>query len=169
MTEEQADSQPRTTIELLDRISRKRAALEQMAATLNDDALVATTGGWSAKDLLAHISAWERRLLAEMRGDEAAARFGLDETTHGSADTDTINAFIYSRHRDDSPSEVRAEFRASGEAVRSAIARLSDTDLAQDVRPEDPLVGSLVDLIAWDTFKHYPQHASTVAELTTDS
>jgi uncharacterized damage-inducible protein DinB len=160
-----ADDQPRTVRELVERISREREALEEAVAKLQDEAFVATSGGWSARDHLAHVSAWERRLLGEMQGDASAARLGLDEAAIAAADTDTVNATIHARHKDDSPEQVRAEFRASGEALLSAISGLSDADLVQPVRPEDPNVETLVDLISWDTYRHYPEHTSAILAL----
>ena len=156
------NDRPRTVTELLERITRERGALEQAVAGISDDALVATSGGWSAKDHLAHVAAWERRLVGEVQGDRAAAHFGLDEATFGTANTDNLNAMLHARHRDDPPATVRAEFRASGEALRAAFAELSDADLMQPVRPDDPNVETLVDLISWDTYKHYPEHVAAI-------
>jgi len=166
MTEEQttetAGSQPRTVPELLERIDRDRAPLEQAVANMSDDDLLAMAGDWSVKDHLAHVAAWERRLLAEMRGDHAAERFGLDEVTSASAETDDLNALLLARHQDDSPTTVRAEFRAAGEAVRAAFAQLTDANLTRPVRPDDPAVDTLVDLISWDTYRHYPEHTAAI-------
>jgi uncharacterized damage-inducible protein DinB len=157
-----ADDRPRTVAELFARISRERGALEQAVAGVSDDALAATSGGWSAKDHLAHVAAWERRLVGEVRGDRAAERFGLDEATFDASTTDALNAMLHERHRNDPPAAVRAEFRASGEALRAAFAELSDADLMRPVRPDDPAVEALVDLIAWDTYKHYPEHTAAI-------
>jgi hypothetical protein len=147
---------------LVELLARERGALEQAVAGMGDDALAATAGGWSAKDHLAHVAAWERRLVGEVRGDRAAARFGLDAAAFGAADTDALNALLHARHRDDPPAVVRAEFRAAGEALRAAVAGLRDADLLRPGRPDDPAVETLVDLIAWDTFKHYPEHAAAI-------
>lgn len=159
-----ADRQPRTVTELLDRINRARGPLEQAAADMDDDTLVATDGGWSAKDHLAHVAAWERRLVGEILGDDTVTRFGLDEATLDAANTDAINAMLSARHQHASLSEVRAEFRASGESLRSVLAGLTDADLMQTVRPDDPAVDTLVDLISWDTYKHYPDHVAAITD-----
>lgn len=157
---------PQTVAELLERIDQERGPLEQAATDLDDDALMATDGGWSAKDHLAHVAAWERRLVGELLGDPAAARLGIDEATFDAADTDTINSVLSARYQDHSPAMIRDEFQASGEALRSVIAGLSDTDLTRSVRPNDPAVDTLVELIAWDTFKHYPEHVAAIGTQT---
>lgn len=166
MTDEQtigvADDLPQTVVELLERITRERGALEQAVSGMSDDALVATSGGWSAKIHLAHIAAWERRVVGELQGDRAAARFGLDEATYEAANTDALNDILHTRYQDDPPATIRAEFQAAGEALRAAIAGLSDADLMQPANPDDPEVEMLVEAIAWDTFKHYPEHVAAI-------
>jgi hypothetical protein len=162
-----ADTWPGTVAELMERISRERKPLEQAAAGLSDDDLVATSGGWSVKDHLAHVAEWERRLLGEVQGDLVAAHFGTTngDILEGTVSADVLNAAIHARHRDDSPASVREEFRASGEALRAAFAGLSDADLQQPVRPDDPNVETLVELIGWDTFRHYPDHVAAITDL----
>lgn len=169
MTTEQPDdaieAQPRTVRELLARIDRTRGPLERMVAELSDDELMAHSGSWedwTPRDHLAHVAEWERRLLGEMQGDHDAANFGLDDAAIAAASTDTLNAGIYERHKNDAPETVREDFTATGDQVRTVFSALSDADLMHPVRPEDPLVDTLVDLIGWDTFKHYPHHIAAI-------
>jgi hypothetical protein len=156
-----ADDRPRTVTDLLGLIARTRGALEAAVGDMSEETFTSRSEGWSAKDHIAHVAAWERRLLAEMQGDERGARFGVDEAAFDGS-TDDLNALIYERHRDESAATVREEFRASGEAVHAAFAALSDADLMRPVRQEDPGVETLIDLIAWDTFKHYPEHVASI-------
>jgi uncharacterized damage-inducible protein DinB len=156
------DDRPRTVIALLERIAHERRPLEHAATQMDDDVFADDSHGWSVKDHLAHVAAWERRLLGEIRGDRTAERFGLDE--EASADTDTINAMIYTRHRDDLPDDVRAEFFASGESLRTTFTSMDDAELRTPVRPEDPKVETLVDLISWDTYRHYPVHVKAIID-----
>jgi hypothetical protein len=154
--------QPRTVAELLALIAKERGPLERLAESMPDERFVARTGGWSPKDHLAHVAAWERRLLGEMQGDDAAERFGMSVAEISTMDTDKLNAMIVERHWNDAPGAVREEFHAAGEAVRQVLSTLSDDDLARPVRPDDPEVESLLDLISWDTYKHYPEHVASI-------
>jgi hypothetical protein len=36
--------------------------------------------------------------------------------------------------------------------------------LARPVRPDDLEVETLLDLISWDTYKHYPEHVASIGE-----
>ena len=157
-----ANDRPRTVVALLDRIARERRPLEHAARQMDDEAFADDARGWSVKDHLAHVAAWEQRLLGEIRGDHAVARFGLDEGA--TANTDTINAMIYTRHRHDLPDDVRSAFFASGEELRTTFASMDDAELSRPVRPEDPKVDTLVDLISWDTYRHYPVHAQAIID-----
>ena len=52
---------PTSKAELLGRIRREHAALEQTIARLSDDQMLAAAEhDWTVKDLLAHITAWEQ-------------------------------------------------------------------------------------------------------------
>jgi hypothetical protein len=130
--------------------------VERVVSSMSDDAFVATAEGWSAKDRLAHVAAWERRLLGDIQGDRVAERFGLDETAYEAMNTDAFNVMLHARHRDNPSAAMRAEVRASGEALR-------DTDLLQPVHPDDPDGEALIDAIAGDTFTHYPEHSAAIA------
>lgn len=164
MTEEQTidvtDDRPQTIAELLKRIELERGALEQLVSSLSDEDLIAASDGWTAKIHVAHVAAWERRVIGELKGDRAAARFGLNELDYEAANTDDFNAILLARFRDDPPATSRAEFFAAGEALRAAIAELSDVDLFQLSPDEDETV---LDMISWDTYKHYPEHLAAIA------
>ncbi|CAN5554198.1 hypothetical protein BH09CHL1_BH09CHL1_02880 [soil metagenome] len=156
------NDRPQTIVELIERIERERGALEQLVAGMSDDDLIATSDGWTAKVHLAHVAAWERRLIGELQGDLNAARFGLDETDYEDANTDGLNAMLLARFQVDSPAAARAEFLAAGEALRAAIADLNDADLSLP-RPDDDEGETVLDMISWDTYKHYPEHVAAIA------
>src|SRR6185295_1438700 len=99
---------PKDKAELLDRIRREYAALEQTIGELREEQLIAAAAdGWSTKDNLAHIAAWQGILrLFHIGGRpfrEAALGIAADYLTD---DIDTINNGFYQRDRDLSLSEV---------------------------------------------------------------
>ncbi|MBU2611772.1 MAG: ClbS/DfsB family four-helix bundle protein, partial [Chloroflexi bacterium] len=55
-----------TKPELLQRIRDERRALEETLARLTPDQMLqpGASGGWTVKDVLAHISAWKRRMIS---------------------------------------------------------------------------------------------------------
>jgi uncharacterized protein (TIGR03083 family) len=158
---------PHDTAELMARIDREWAALERTLAPLSESEMTTPgPGGWSAKDLLAHISAWERVLLVcDLQGGSFAEAAGMDEATsaateHMSAETG-INDYFHQRDKDLPLAEVLTSFRETHRQVVAALAQLGDADLQRAHDPDDP-TSRLVDSIVGDTYAHYRQHRATI-------
>jgi hypothetical protein len=162
---------PADKAELMARIDREWAALEQTIAPLSQAQMTTSgTGGWSAKDLLAHISAWEHVLLVvDLQGGTFAAAAGMDEATsaateHMTAETG-LNDYFYERDKALPLSEVLANLRATHQQVLAALEPLDDADLRRAHDPDDP-EARLVDSIVGDTYAHYRQHRATIEEMS---
>jgi uncharacterized protein (TIGR03083 family) len=158
---------PQDQAELRARIDHEWAALERTLAPLSESQMAAPgPGGWSAKDLLAHISAWERVLLVcHLQGGSFAEAAGMDEATsaateHMTAETG-INNYFYQRDKDLPLAEVLANFRATHRQVVAALEQLGDADLQRAHDPDDPTT-RLVDSIVGDTYGRYRQHRATI-------
>ena len=92
--------------------------------------------GWTGRDVLAHLGAWEdhvtmERLLAEARGTAHAERI----------DQDARNASVIARHRD----ATHGELIAALERARDAVADFLASDEAREfgVRRVDSVLGPL--------------------------
>ncbi len=142
--------------ELTKRIRADRARLDALVGGLDDARMLepALEQGWSVKDVLAHISAWERLCTNWL---EAAAR---DETPERGEvrDVDAFNAATFAANRERPLGDVRAESRASYEAIVAAIEATSDAELASDARFGWP---------AWqmasaNTDDHYREHIAQI-------
>ncbi len=144
--------------------SRKTEILEQIRTTRQqfEDVLVrveparmtepGVNGEWSVKDVLAHIAWWEQHLLRRLRtGNDDLSVEGED----GRVTTDRANAEVYALNRERPLVEVRAEYDASYREVLAAIESLSDDELVSD---------EVYDAIAWDTFRHYPEHTAMLGK-----
>jgi hypothetical protein len=158
---------PRDKAELMTRIDREWAALERTIALLDEGQMTAPgDGGWSVKDLLAHISAWERVLLvADLQGGTFAEAAGMDEATsaateHMTAETG-LNDYFYQRDKLLSIPQVLANLRATHQQVIAALEQLDDADL-QRAHDPDASESHLVDSIIGDTYSHYRQHRATI-------
>jgi hypothetical protein len=149
------------------RIDREWAALERRIALLSEAEMTTPgDGGWSVKDLLAHISAWERVLLINhLQGGTFAEAAGMDEDTAAATEQMTaetgLNDYFYQRDKELSLSEVLAHLRATHQQVVAALEQLDDADLQRAHDPDDP-ESHLVDSIVGDTYDHYLQHRTTI-------
>lgn len=113
---------------LIDGILAARAAERDVLAAL-DPAMrdaPAPDGGWSPKDVQAHLSAWKRRTVARLR----ALRDGTDEPTE--VETDATNAIFHAERAGWSWSQVAADADATTDDLIAEIEAAADETLALD-------------------------------------
>jgi hypothetical protein len=167
-------SGPRDKAQLLERIQQAWTALEQTIGRLSDEQMTApeADGGWSVKDHLAHITAWEQYLLAVLEGRPLHEVMGLDEARYRAIDTDGLNVVIFERDKDRPLPEVLATFRQSHEQVLAALARLTDPDLFKPFAHYQPgypdRAFPVINSIIFNTYDHYQEHRAMIQALTGD-
>ena len=89
-------------------------------------------GGWSIKDIVAHITGWRRRTVLRFR---AALDPTVDMTPlwpaglHADDDVDKINDWIYKTNRDRPLADVLNDSREVFQQLVAAIDALSDEQL----------------------------------------
>jgi hypothetical protein len=161
---------PKDKAELIDRIQREYAALERTIGALDEQQMTAKPeSGWSVKDNLAHIAAWQGILrLFHIGGrpfQEAAPGITADYLKD---DVDTINNDFYRRDRDRPLHEVLESFRRSHQQMQALIEGMSEAELFRSYTPpgrDSSSTGQLVDWIASDTYEHYIEHGTTIRAL----
>ncbi len=143
--------------ELLTALHRDWAALQALLASLDEAQMLAPEldDGWSVKDVLAHIAAWEARCASWL---DSVAR-GVTPERPEVKDVDGSNARDYAAAKGTPLATVRAQSRdAHAAMVRSAEA-LSEADLADDSRfgwPASQMASSNSD-------EHYREHIEQIA------
>ena len=118
--------------DLLGEIQRERRALDDALALLSPREMTkagVTRGGWSVKDILAHLVEWQEMNLnwyaAGLRGEKVAMPapgFTLRELPR-------LNAMIFRKHHRRSLQAVLRDYRAYHERVVALIEALPDADL----------------------------------------
>ena len=153
---------PATMAELRERIGSSYAALEHTIGQLSDEQLTAPIdGSWSAKDLLAHIVAWEQVTIHFHVGDrsfEAVTR--LTSVPYGTTSVDQINQAFYQRDRDIPLAQVLQSFRSSRQELLAMLDRMSEADLFKPYTPAGRGPDSTGQLIEWvisDSYEHYDE------------
>jgi hypothetical protein len=134
--------------------------------------------GWSVKDHLAHLAAWQRSLVALLSGTPRHAALGMDEESYRHTDTEQINDHILASHRDTPLSIVLAEFRAAYDDAVALLNRMSTADIYRPYRdyqpnetdPSDSWADSpVLDSIASNSWDHEPEHLEAIrAQLSSD-
>jgi len=155
-----------TKDQLLDRIEREHATFTGSFAHLSDAQMTqpGVQNEWSIKDILAHISFWHRRMSylidCALRG-EPFARL-RNEGEDGDAAINRVNAENEAANKHRPLAEVRAEYAQAYEQALASVSRLADNDLGADSRLSAFLGGSLLELIAGDTYEHYQEHLPAI-------
>ena len=126
--------------------------------------------GWTVKDHLAHIAAWEHSLLALIEGRDRSLGMGLTEPLEG---IDAINEAVRKLHESDTAEEALGYFRASHLQLVTALDKLSDGDLQKpyshyqpsDPDEERPVIG----WVGGNTYEHYAEHIAWINQLISES
>jgi len=149
--------------ELAEITRSSRRALDEQLTGLSDEQMLrpGVMDDWSIKDVLAHISAWERMFIgwieALMRGEKPdRPEFFTDEWT------DKVNARVYSENRDRPLPDVRTESRASHEAILAMIDRLSDADLFDPQRFPWAQGREMAPWLRANADEHYDEHREQI-------
>lgn len=154
--------------DLLAAIRRDRALLDEFISRVGTARLTEPVldGARSVKDVLAHISAWEKICMALVRNKAPVDPPGPGETRPS---TDLINERIYEGSRDQPLEEVVAEAQRSYAGLLDMVEGLSDDALAavqgggqeaaELMDAEGPQVGQL---ISGNSDAHYREHIAQI-------
>lgn len=116
--------------------------------------------GWSAKDHVAHITAWETFLLRHhLRGEDAAGALELTPQQYADFSIDEINAVLHARSRDKTLADVLAD---AGTTHRTLLAALNATPFDGLLQPrfeDDEFDSPLLDWVIGNTYDHYLEHS----------
>jgi hypothetical protein len=155
-----------TKTELLRRIEEGYKSFEQVLSTWNDDQLTKPgPEGWSVKDHLVHLAAWEVGIAALLRKENRWEAMGLDKDVFSKIDSeDELNALIQEKNRKRSLAEVRAAFEDAHRQMVNAINDLTDADLVkpysyyQPDEPGEPDNRPIWPRIVGNSYGHYEEH-----------
>ena len=164
MEDQQNDSSPKDKEELLARIERGWSALLRAIEGLRPEQMaVADAGGWSAKDNLAHLAAWQRYLLLHyLQGVPADQAMGVPAGTMDGLDTDEENAILVERDRSLALAEVLEGLHRSHAQLVAFLQQAPYADLLKPRDPDDPEAPLLLALVAGDTYEHYDEHRAAI-------
>lgn len=162
---EQQSTWPASKAALLEQIHQDRASLEQWLAQLTPEQMTQPgPEGWSVKDHLAHLVAWEQVLVGRyLHGKPFPEAAGMDEATRskGRMSMDEINAYFYARDKDLPLQEVLDRFHRSYQQVLAELEQVDEATLFAPIRNRpDPLVAA----VAGNTYEHYQEHEQWMRE-----
>lgn len=102
------------------------------------------SNGWSVKDVLAHIAAWEWRCASLLE-----ASHDTKALLKAQPDVDALNREFYEERKEWGWEEVEYDFRAAHQTLLDAIRQLPPQQLADEFVQRT---------IADETWEHYDEH-----------
>jgi hypothetical protein len=123
-------SEQMTKSKLYDEIYHERNALEATLANIDEVQMMEPTldGGWSVKDVLAHIVDWEQRMIEWI--NESLDGDGPELSSDWSDEAlNRLNQEIYEANKDRELQDVLEHFESSYRQSWEAVKRLTDEDL----------------------------------------
>jgi hypothetical protein len=151
---------PTTRQELLAELDQEWARIERICFTLGEEAMCkpGAQDDWSVKDLLCHLSAWEKYLLDRLSYvlSGQTPRYPVMQTWE---DVHRFNAQVFEQNKDRPLTSVVIEFRSLYRGVMKVLEALDDELLNQPYSYDfsaDKL--TLLQLIRANTYEHYREH-----------
>ncbi len=143
-----------TREELLQRIDSGRAELESTLARVPAGRMLepALTNGWSVKDMLAHLGAWEARAETLYR------LLSAGQEVEGTADFNEFNAQTYAANRDKPLEVIRESEREAFERLRAVAETAPEADLFEPARFAWTQGKEFFYWIGWNSYEHYAEH-----------
>lgn len=132
-------SEASTSQELLARIEKGWTHFRSAVAAAGLPALEErTSAGWTYKELLAHIAAWEETI---------PPRLAAEGFPYAVGDADAFNAAAAASARERRPAEVVRRLDLAHAALVAAVGRIADRD-----------IGEPTDFLAGNSYDHYEEH-----------
>lgn len=122
------------------------------------------TEEWTGKDLLAHMAWWQDHS-ASVIESLRAGREPHDRKDPANT-TDALNRRVYEEHRQDSPAAVRGAFDESFRRLLRALEPVTEEELFGPDRWPWLDGEPLVEMVLWDTSRHYDAHREHLERLS---
>lgn len=148
---------PQSAAELAARIRIEREAFESELAALSPEQMTAPgmVDAWSAKDLIAHLTAWEQLFLGWVAAGRRGDKPDPDPATLWGPKVQELNQRIYEAHRNELLDAVQAEARTSYRQVLDWASRVSDQELLAHGRYSWTGAMTLLEYALFNTNEHY--------------
>ena len=157
------DYHPNSLKDLIKVVQKERTNLETLINKLSDSQKVVpgVEGDWSVKDIMAHISAWEKlaydRIHATLTGDPLKY-----QVIDGDDFVDQFNLKVYESNKEIPLNMIAAGFQESHNELLGQIKNLNDEIISQKLPFDWAGDLSIQVLISANTHWHYKEHAESI-------
>lgn len=167
------EKQIKTKAELLVDIDQSWVMLNAELGRLTTEQMTSIRDrqGWSVKDHLIHMAAWERSVVFFLQGKPRHEGLGVKQVLYLEGDDDAINDAIYRQRRNLPLVQAFAQFRQTHEQLVKLVQSLSDSDLQKPYRyylPEEAGKEdrrTAINTIYGNTARHFREHTGWIRQL----
>jgi hypothetical protein len=140
--------------QLLARLEKAWRDFHESFAGLSDSQMMKSgvTGDWSVRDMLAHVTTWEREALKHLPTILKGGKPPRYSVTHGGING--FNRIMTEQKRDLTLTDVRREL----DDVHRQLIRFVESVPEEQFQTETPFRRRL----RLDTYSHYPKHAEAI-------
>lgn len=145
----------------VEQITMERKLLDDVLAPLTQEKMVSVNivGNWTIKDVIAHITWFDREMVQLLQTRELA---GSDLWL---LTDDERNVIIYNENKDRPLDEVMAESNTIFQQLELEIMKLEDVDLVDPARfKQMPLDWVPWEILEGSTNRHYKDHREGIEE-----
>ena len=147
---------------LLDLVQSRRAEWDALVALVPRERMTepGVAGHWSVKDIIAHLTYYERWFADRLHEELVGQRYTPNELDMMG---DARNDIVYEQTRDQPLEMVLDESRAAFERLIAGITAHSEAFLTEPQQFEGPPQPMIIwQMLAGDVYDHYPQHIPSV-------
>jgi hypothetical protein len=169
---------PESKTELLERMRAGRGEWDALIAQIPDSVRTepALAGGWSVKDLIAHVAAFENWTAAQIRAaNEGRAPtdrelYGVEEMPPDFEgwDIDRQNAAIYAQYKEMPLAEVMTFSSQAFADLIAAVEAVPEDDIASTGAQTWTEDKTLLEIVPGQCYAHYEQHADELRSISGD-
>lgn len=154
---------------LLDLISTEYAFAERTLALVKPEQMKISgvCGGWSVKDLIAHLTAWERRLLRWVENARKGIPLVIPEIGFTWQQIDMLNAHTARMDSVRLVPDLLDDMHKIQARVLEMVQALPDEDLFEETAFNKLFHYKLLDAIVSNTYDHYREHLEQIREWLT--
>jgi len=147
---------------LMSEIESSWNELQAFIASLTEAQLTqpSDTAGWTVKDHLIHLAAWEAAALARIEGKSKREILDINPEIWKQGD-DPINAVIQQRYCEMPLNEVLETLNKNHENILAKLDTMSEEDLLlpyKHYQPKSSEESPIIEWVMWDTAHHYQEH-----------
>jgi hypothetical protein len=164
------EKEPANKAEFLPDLARAWAELQKTLDGFSEEQMTQRTDhvGWTVKDHLGHLIAWEEGIIALLKKEPRWEAMGVDTELAKSRlveeTEDALNQVMRDRMQELSLAEVRDRLRSANEALKSQVASMDGGELLRGYShfaPDEPGEETGRPVLGWvvgNSSEHYREH-----------